>query len=592
MGRYIRWQALIALSGIILVGVFLFSIALSRTTVLVPDEGGIYVEGVAGVPQYVNPLLAQYNQVDQDLVALIFNGLTRADGQGELEPDLASSWTISPDGLTYLFRLRQDVRWSDGEAFDADDVLFTVGLMQDPDFPGVPYLTDLWRTVSVEKVDAHTVRFGLNEPFPPFADYTTIGILPEHVLSRVSARELLTHPFNAHPIGTGPFLLEDITAERALLIPNPRYTPPKGKPASSVPARLPEPASPGTDAVQAGGAPRREQPYLAGIEFRFYPTYERLLTAYRAGEIQGISNIPPYLLPEAAQLASLNLYNARLSDYQIGVYLNLQDSEESPFFQDARVRRALLHALDRQALIDEALNGQGIVANGPIRPWSWAFDPDTPPVAYDPAQAQTLLAEAGWLDTDGDGIRDKNSQPLQFILLTGDTPAFARLGQAMAAQWARQGIGVEVETLGAGLSDRLRSRNFQAVLVELLLSGDPDPYPLWHQTQIEGGQNYGSWDNREASEALEQARYVTDRGQRKNLYVQFQRIFAEETPALIIAYPTYTYAIDQSVRNVQIGPMVSPSDRFRNIADWYMNTRRVILAEAQYRRPASQSRGE
>jgi peptide/nickel transport system substrate-binding protein len=557
MGRYIRWQALIALSGITLVGVFLYSIALSRTTVLVPEEGGIYTEGLAGAPQYVNPLLAQYNQVDEDLVALIFNGLTRTNEKGELEPDLASSWTASPDGRIYLFHLRHDIRWSDGEAFDADDVLFTIGLMQDPDFPGVPYLSNLWRTVSIEKVDAYTVRFRLKEPFPPFADYTTIGILPKHILRDVPARDLLIHPFNTHPIGTGPLLLESMSAEQALLVPNPYYVSPKGRNV------------------------RREQPYLAGIEFRFYSTYEQLLTAYQAGEIQGISYVPSYLFPEAAALTSLNLYSARLSGYQI-VYLNLQDSEGSPFFQDARVRRALLLALDRQALIDEALNGQGIAASGPIRPWSWAYDSELPPVEHDPAQAEALLAEANWLDTDSDGIRDKNQHPLQFTLLTGEDPAFIRLGHAMAEQWARYGIRVQVEPLGAGLSDHLRSRDFQAVLVELLLSGDPDPYPLWHQTQIEGGQNYGGWDNREVSEALEQARSVTDRDQRKAYYVQFQRIFAEETPALIIAYPTYTYAVDQSVRNVQIGPMVNPSDRFRNIADWYINTRRVILAEARH----------
>jgi peptide/nickel transport system substrate-binding protein len=557
MGRYIRWQALIALSGITLVGVFLYSIALSRTTVLVPEEGGIYTEGLAGAPQYVNPLLAQYNQVDEDLVALIFNGLTRTNEKGELEPDLASSWTASPDGRIYLFHLRHDIRWSDGEAFDADDVLFTIGLMQDPDFPGVPYLSNLWRTVSIEKVDAFTIRFRLKEPFPPFADYTTIGILPKHILRDVPARDLLIHPFNTHPIGTGPLLLESMSAEQALLVPNPYYVSPKGRNV------------------------RREQPYLAGIEFRFYSTYEQLLTAYQAGEIQGISYVPSYLFPEAAALTSLNLYSARLSGYQI-VYLNLQDSEGSPFFQDARVRRALLLALDRQALIDEALNGQGIAASGPIRPWSWAYDSELPPVEHDPAQAEALLAEANWLDTDSDGIRDKNQHPLQFTLLTGEDPAFIRLGHAMAEQWARYGIRVQVEPLGAGLSDHLRSRDFQAVLVELLLSGDPDPYPLWHQTQIEDGQNYGGWDNREVSEALEQARSVTDRDQRKAYYVQFQRIFAEETPALIIAYPTYTYAVDQSVRNVQIGPMVNPSDRFRNIADWYINTRRVILAEARH----------
>lgn len=565
MGRYIRWQALIALSGITLVGVVLFSIALTRTTVLVPDEGGIYTEGLAGAPQYVNPLLAQYNPVDQDLVTLIFNGLTRTDDQGELEPDLALRWSVSPDGLSYLFHLRRSIRWSDGQPFDADDVLFTINLMQDPEFPGVPYLSELWRTVSVERVDAYTIRFNLQEPLPTFADYTTIGIVPKHVLGDISARDLLAHPFNMQPIGTGPFLLENISAERALLVPNPRYV-----------------------SLQ-GGRVRREQPYLAGIEFRFYPNHERLLTAFQAGEIQGIGYVPPYLFPEAAALDSLSLYSARLSGYQI-VYLNLQDPQGAPFFQDARVRRALLLALDRQTLINEALNGQGIVAHGPIRSWSWAYDSQSPSVEYDPEQAEALLVGANWLDTDGDGIRDKNGRPLQFTLLTGDDPVFVGLGRAMAKQWAAHGLSVQVESLGAGLSDRLRARDFQSVLVELLISGDPDPYPLWHQTQIEGGQNYGGWDNREASEALEQARYLNDQDQRKALYIQFQRIFAQETPALIIAYPAYTYAVDESVRNVQIGPMVSPSDRFRTIADWYLNTRRVILAEAQ-RAPESQIEG-
>jgi peptide/nickel transport system substrate-binding protein len=565
MGRYIRWQALIALSGIVLIGVFLFSIALSRTTVLVPDAGGIYVEGLAGAPQYVNPLLAQYNRVDQDLCALVFNGLTRTDSQGELEPDLASSWTASPDGLIYLFHLRRDVRWSDGEPFGADDVLFTTRLMQDPDFGGVPDLSALWRTVTAEKVDTYTVRFRLSEPFPSFADYTTIGILPQHVLKGVLARDLPTHPFNVHPIGTGPFLVTEISAERALLVPNPRYVPPA------------QGSSRGR-----GGEARNQQPYLAGIEFRFYPSYERLLTAYQAGEIQGISYVPPELYPQAAKLSSLNLYSAQLSGYQV-MYMNLQDPTGSPFFQEARVRRALLLALDRQALIDKAFSGQGLVANGPIRPWSWAYDAELPAVGYDPAQAQALLADAKWVDTDGDGIRDKNGHPLQFTLLAGDD--LAPLARAMAEQWAKLGIAVKVETVGAGLGDRLRSRDFQAVLAELLLSGDPDPYPLWHQTQIKEGQNYGGWDNRQASEALEQARSATDQGQRKDFYVQFQRIFAEETPALIIAYPIYTYAVDKSVRDVQIGPMVSPADRFLNIADWYIHTRRVILAEAHHQAP-------
>ncbi len=547
MARYIRWQAVIAFSGIALVGVFLFSIAVSRTTVTVPDEGGIYTEGLVGAPQYVNPLLVQYNPVDRDLVALIFNGLTRTNSQDEVEPDLAQSWTVSEDGLTYLFKLRQDVRWSDGEKFGADDVLFTIGLIQAPDFSGVPYLTELWKTVTAEKVDAYTVRFGLREPFPPFLNYTTLAILPEHALRGASARDLRANPFNTHTIGTGPFVLVEISTQRARLVPNPHYF-------------------------------RAERPYLSGIEFRFYSGYDRLLSAYKAGEILGISAIPPNLFSQAASLSSLNLYSARLSGYQL-VYLNLQDSQGSPFFQEVRVRRALQAGLDRQALIDKALGGQGLLANGPIHSWSWAYDPQTPQPTYDPAQAGATLDQARWTDTDGDGIRDKNGRPLQFTLLTGDDPGLVRLGQAMAGQWASLGISVTVQPMVTGLGERLRTHTFQAVLAELLQSGDPDPYPMWDQTQIQSGQNYGGWDNRPASEAMEQARRVMDREQRRAFYSQFQRIFAQEVPALIISYPVYSYGLDQSIHLAQIGPLSTPSDRFRNVAEWYLRTQSITAIE-------------
>jgi peptide/nickel transport system substrate-binding protein len=144
---------------------------------------------------------------------------------------------------------------------------------------------------------------------------------------------------------------------------------------------------------------------------------------------------------------------------------------------------------------------------------------------------------------------------------------------------------VTVEPMGTGLGERLRTHNFQAVLAELLQSGDPDPYPMWDQTQIESGQNYGGWDNRAASEALEQARRVIDRDQRRAFYSQFQRIFAQEVPALIISYPVYTYALDQSIHLAQIGPLSTPSDRFRNVAEWYLRTQRVTVIEDQLASP-------
>lgn len=549
MGRYIRWQAILAFTGIAMTLAFLSFLALSRTTVTVPDVGGVYTEAIAGKPQFINPLLSQYNQADQDLVSLIFNGLTRIDGEGHVQPDLATGWQSNDDGTVVVFTLRRDVQWQDGAPFTAADVIFTTGLMQDPEFPGVPYLGQLWRDITVEKLDDTTVRFILPEPSPTFLEYTAIGILPRHRLENIAAKELLSQPFNLKPIGTGRFKLDEINARFARLSANPYFN--------------------------------GQKPKLAGLELRFFPSYQATIAAFQAGNVQGISYIPPQAIPQVQAFDNLNLYTSRMSGYDT-IYLNLQDPDTAPFFQDAKVRLALLTALDRQAIIDTALYGQGVVANGPILPWSWAYNPQQEPIAFDPERAKQLLTESGWADTDGDGALDKEGVPLAFSLLVSEDPTKIEVAKAVSRQWQPLGISATVEVVGAGLGERLVQHNYQAALAEVMLAGDPDPYPFWHQTQIESGQNFAGWDNTTASQLLETARTITDTGRRNDYYYEFQRIFAEEQPALILFYPVYTYGVSKDIFEVQVAPMTNPSDRFRTIANWYMLTRRVIFKESQY----------
>jgi peptide/nickel transport system substrate-binding protein len=550
MGRHIRWQAFIAGSGILLLTSLLLVLAIRRTTVVAPDFGGTYIEGLAGTPQYINPILSQYNRVDQDLAALIFEGLSYPDQNGELKPRLATDWSLSDDGLTYTFHLRRNVRWQDGVPFTADDVLFTISAIQDPGYQGPPYLADLWRSVKVDEVDNYTIRFTLKELFTPFLDYTTIGLLPAHLLKDVPAAQLPRHPFNTKPVGTGPFQLVEVTPEHALLTANRHYYGAKG--------------------------------YLNRLEFRFYPDHQSLLAAYERGEILGISRVLPQDTKRIQTEQNLQLFSAQQSGYTM-VYLNLR-SKEAPFFQEKKVRQALLLGLDRQALINKVLNGQGLVADSPILPGTWAYDKDIQRYPYNPELANELLDKSGWIDSNADGIRERDGQPFSFELLTSDDPTQADLADAMAEQWLIIGVQARRKTVGALLTDRLRAHQFAAAVIELMISGDPDPYPLWHQTQIEAGQNYAGFDNRRLSEAIEEARRIADRSRRAALYHEFQQIFAEEVPALLLYYPIYSYAVDQRVAGVQIAPLLDPGERFRNIADWYMVTKRVIVSEAQRQR--------
>jgi len=556
VSRSVRLQVLFIGLGMALAGVLLIYLALTYTTIQVPTVGGTYVEGVAGTPLHINPLLSAYNEADEDLCALVFSGLTRFNGRGEVEPDLATGWEVSLDGLTYVFYLRTGVRWHDGAPFTADDVLSTIELMQDPDYPGPPHIGDLWRTVQVEKVDNHTVRFTLSEPFAPFLDYTTIGILPAHLLEDVHAADLPGLDFNLSPVGTGPFQVEEVEIV-------------EGEVASVLLRRNAHYYGPG--------------PLLEYIRLRFYPTRQTILRAYEAGEVEGVSRVTLEDLPQARALEDLNLYSAQMARYSL-VFLNLAREEELPFFQDVEVRQALLYGLDREGLIEQVLDGQGIVAHSPIVADTWAYDEEVRQYPYDPEQAAALLDEAGWTLPAGSSVRRRGDQTLSFTLLASTDPVQAAVAEEVARQWGELGVqATVVPTSTVAVQDALERRDYQAALVELALPGDPDPYPLWHQTQITAGQNYAGLDHRRISEIIETARIVTDRQYRTSLYHEFQEVFAEEVPAILLYHPIYTYGVDQKVQGVQIAPLMYPSDRFATVNRWHVAWRRVIVSQEEAR---------
>jgi peptide/nickel transport system substrate-binding protein len=183
-------------------------------------------------------------------------------------------------------------------------------------------------------------------------------------------------------------------------------------------------------------------------------------------------------------------------------------------------------------------------------------------------------------------VRSHNGQPLSFTLLVSTDPIQTAVAQEVARQWGALNVQATV-VVSAPLEvrDALEQRNYQAALVELALPGDPDPYPLWHQTQITVGQNYAGFDHRQISEIIETARIVSDPAQRKALYAQFQDLFTQEVPAVLLYYPFYTYGVSDKVLGVQIGPLMYPSDRFVTVNKWYMVTQRVVRSQSESRSP-------
>ena len=521
-----------------------------------PVAGGIYTEALVGSFGRLNPVLDAYNSSDYDIDRLIFSGLINHDSRGLPYGDLAETWGISQDGRSYSFAIRPDAKFHDGTPVTSEDVAYTVDLLRSPDLPIPADLRDFWGQVDVQVIDDKTIQFRLPEPFAPFLDYLDFGVLPKHLLEQFAPGQLVDAPFNLSPVGSGPFRFESVDAQDGDIL---------GVTLRSFPEYY--------------GAP----PFLDKVVFRYYPDEASAVAAYDRGEVLGVSQITQKTLPEALKEADLNLFTSRMPRLTL-VYLNLNEPG-LPFFQDPTVRRALLMGINRRWIADRLLGGQAIIANGPILPDNWAYYDGIERIEFDQDGAIALLKQAGYtIPAEGGNVREKDGVPLSFELAYPEGELYSAIAERIQQDWASIGVQVDLKAVPYDqlISDYLEPRAYQAALADInfLRSPDPDPYPFWHQAQITAGQNYSQWDDRQASEYLEQARVIDDFEQRLKRYRNFQVRFASELPALPLFVPVISHGVDQKVRGVSMGPLYDFSDRFANITDWYLLTSAVAQAPA------------
>lgn len=532
----LRWHILVAVAGSVVVLVTLGLLATSTGAMAPPYYTKAYVEAVVGTPRQLNPLLQTPDSPasETDLTALLFDGLVRFGPDGTPQPNLAERWAIDPAGTVYTFTLRSSLRWHDGVSLTADDVVFTVRAIQDPQFSGDPALADIWRQVEVAKIDARRVRFTLGAPFAPFLAATSLPILPAHVLKELPLKQWAGADFSSQPIGSGPFRLRQISASQALLVPF------------------------------EGGA--RGRPALDVLVLRFYPSTEAARAAFRRREVQGVAWVAAPGVQTTATTPQAQTKTAPL-----GMYTILTFNLRTPPLDDARLRAALALGLDRGELVRRALGGQGQLLDTPVLPQTWAQSSAALPKA-DRAASAAALDALGWRRGAG-GVRMRQGIPLQLPLYTTGRAGQLALAREIARQWGRMGIDVPIAALSRDdLLVRAKRHEWTLLLNSWsTAAADPDGFALWHSSQAADGANYAGLVDATSDRLLADGRVTTDPQQRAGIYAQWQSQWVKLVPSLPLYQSMLVYELNEAVRPAGLDTqqvLQSPSARFDMISDW------------------------
>src|SRR3989344_843309 len=524
-------------------------------TKVAPDYGGSFVEGIVGEPHYINPLLSQNNDVDRDLVSLIYSGLMKYNDEGKLVPDLAKSYEISSDGLNYTIYLKENAKWQDGTLVTADDVVFTVQTAQNPDYGSLQRIN--WQGVDAEVVDNHTVILKLKNKYAQFLNNLTLNILPRHIWQDVKPVNFALSDFNLKPIGSGPYKFKKLKKNSTSRIKS--YE------------------------LESNKSFYDGRPYINKIELKFYDSEDEMLNEYNKNSMENMAFVSANNLKKVKFKKRLNIEELKLPRY-FGIFFN---QNEAKILSDKNIRLALSYGTDKKDLINKILDGKGVETNSPIIGDVLGITGDIKTYDYNVDKAKKFLADSGWGNPDDKGILSKTekakskkdtpaSEKLTLHLTTPTWSELANVANLLKEQWAKIGVELIVETLPTqNLQRAIKERSYQMLLFGEILNIDPEPFSLWHSSQKrDPGLNLALYNNKSADNLLEKARQTLNPLERIKQYEDFQKLVAEDVPAILLYNPLYIYAQTNNIKGFNNKIISMPSDRFSNVEKWYIETKR------------------
>jgi len=528
--------------------------------VSVPINGGTLTEGILGSPTLINPVIA-ISEADKDITSLVYSGLMRKTPDGNFITDLAESYTISPDGKSYTFILKEDIRFHNNTKVTADDVVFTIEKIKNPTIKS-PRSTD-WDGVSISKIDDRTVVFNLQEPYISFLDNTTIGILSSSLWKNISESEFNISPLNnIKAIGTGPYKIKSVSKDSDGI-----------------------PTSYKLDRYKNFSI---TEPFIKSINIISYTNEKELVKALLSHSIDQACGISPE-----------NIENIKNKNYKIdtanlpkifGIFFN---SNNNKIFADQEIVKIINKSIDRKNIIDQVLNGYGNPIYNPI-------PEEITPNTTKPFSTNTIdevnasLDKLGWVKGD-DGIRAKgggtktitkkvgkktvtqtvkDTSPktrLSFSLTTGDTPELIKVTEIIKEQLLKVGIEVDITKVyeTGQLNQLIIDRQYEALFLGQNLNHESGLYSFWHSSQrLSPGRNIAMYNNKKVDDLLSSIQKTLKIEDRIPKYESLYKEFNINIPAILIYSPKYIQVSSSNLNNIYLKKITFPSDRFSSVYQW------------------------
>ncbi len=513
----------------------------------IPRYGGAFTEGIIGTPRFINPLLAA-SDADRDLTALVYAGLLRATPEGTLITDLAERYEVSEDARSYSFWIKPNAVFHDGAPVTADDVVFTIQKAQDPLIKSVKRAN--WEGVAVEKIGEREVKLTLKRPYAPFLENATLGILPKHLWKNIDSESFQFNPLNGEPVGAGPYKVVRVD-ENASRVPT-SYT-----------------LAPFAD--YALGVP-----YIERLTLRFYGSESSLVDAFSRGEIESMGGISP---AEARALEAKGVRAEKTPLPRIfGIFFN---QNQSRVLTDRAVRAALAQAIDKEALVQSVLGGYGTPIDDPLP--HIANMPEVQREISSAKSAREALLSAGWKMNEETGVLEKKygaeTRVLSFSLATAATPELKRAAEFAATAWRATGAQVELKFFDVSDLNQavIRPRAYDALLFGEIVGRDLDLFAFWHSSQRnDPGLNIALYTNIKADRLLEEARTAQEHSARDAALSAFAEEVRKDVPAVFLYAPDFIYILPEEIRDLPLGKLSVPHERFLNIHKAYIKTEKVF----------------